>query len=141
MHASWAPRTTTSTDVGDADHTSAIRDGGPTTLTDTGNNVIIAARTYETPGLADAPASINWLNGLNKGHFSKNGNSIQSLANAHYITTFNITTVGTGGQGYNGTFTASNIRVEAVSSTTTGSSTSAVGLGQIKSIETGPSKT
>lgn len=141
MKQSGGSNTTTSTTVQVADYTYVIPYGSLTGLTITVNNLIIDGISYNTSGLADEAALINWLNGLNKGHFSKNGNSIQSLANAHYITTFNITTVGTGGQGYNGTFTASNVRVEAVSSITTSSSTSAVGLGQIKSIETGPSKT
>jgi PKD repeat protein len=86
--------------------------------------------------LADANALITYLNNLQKGIFSLNGPTLQSLGNSNILTTFNFTHAG---GGVNSAFTQSNPRIVNVTQSSSSGSTSSGTQGPIKRMEAGPS--
>lgn len=132
---SFLSSTTTGT-VQVADYTSLINLSYPIVINlIEGNGVSYGP----SPSLANGGALVAWLNGLGIGSFAiTGGNAISSLGNSVILTSFNVTS---NGSGVNGAFTQSNIRVVPFNATVVisgGGSLSSKGT--LKSLETGPSK-
>jgi PKD repeat protein len=109
-------------------------------------NFPITINQFEANGLpyipigpfANAPALIDWLNGLSVGQFALdiNGN-IVSNGNQNLLTTFNYTSTL---QGYNESFIQANPRIESTSTAVVNVDSAVGAKGAVKAIETGPSK-